>query len=257
MTELDHPLDYLAELALGVLEPEHEPGIRAHLAACETCRGEFETMMRAARALPFAVQELEPAPAVREGLMQRIASEPRALRPRRQPAAWQRFAAIAAAAAVLVVAGGFAGAMLTGNDGGLESEAARQRELVRAVARGDAGRDTAEQGPTRATLVYAPGTDSAFALIEGLPELPEGKTYKAWFIGGGTPRPSNAFTSGRDGIWLESPGAVDSFSAFALTIEDDADAKAPGQQPFVVVELGSSASHPITLPEWLALVERN
>ena len=253
MTEQEHPLEYLPELALGVLAEEEAPGIREHLAACAGCQAEYEVMAEAARLLPYAVKGVEPSDGVREGLMERIAHEPREFRPRVIRPAWQRFTAMAAAAAVLLVVGGFAGGVLVGgDDGGLERENERQGSLVRAVAEGIARRDTAESGAMKASVVYAPGTDSAFALLEGLPALPSGKAYQAWFIEGGAPKPSNVFGAA-GGVWLESPGDVGSFAAMALTIEDKDGADVPSQAPFLVVNLNTSAGKPFTISDWLAL----
>lgn len=259
MSEVEHPLDWLPELALGVLADDEAASVRAHLQTCATCRAEFETMHTAARLLPFAVQEVEPPPGTRAGLMQRIAAEPRELRQRNviRPV-WQRFAAIAAAAAVFIAVGGVAGAlMFGGSDSALKEESKNQRTLVQAVAQGTASRETAEQGGTRATLVFAPGTDAAFAWLEGMPALPEGKEYQGWFIGTGAPLPANVFADSSAGVWFDAPEAVDKFAAFALTIEDDGGAAQPTTEPFVVVSLQSAARTPFTWQDWIALTMRD
>ncbi|MEO8538557.1 MAG: anti-sigma factor [bacterium] len=254
MTEQEHPLEYLPELALGVLAEDDAPGIRAHLATCDSCAAEFEVMAGAARLLPFAVQDAEPSPGTRDSLMQRIATEPRVLTRRTivRPA-WQRFSAIAAGVALLLLVGAAAGeSLFGGSDSGSSRETKNQRTLVEAVAKGTASRETAEQGGAKAMLVYAPGTNAAFAWLEGLPSLPNGKEYQAWFIGDGNPQPANTFANS-GGVWLDSPAQVDSFAAFALTIEDEGGAKAPTQQPFVVVNLKSAAKVPVTWEEWIQM----
>ncbi len=258
MTEEEHPLDYLPELALGVLAEDDAPRIREHLETCASCRDEYETMVRAARLLPFAMEELEPGPEVRAGLMDRIASEPRLLRPKRGWPRWQQLTAIAAAAAVLVVVGGFAGAFLTGSDNSLTEENGLQRTLVEAVAEGNARRETAEQDGATTALVYAPGSSSAFAWVQNLPTLPDGKAYQAWFIESGTARPSDVFSTSEGGVWVSSPGDISHFGAFALTIEDKGGATQPSQTPFMVLTLGTAASRqPFTTQDWLALTTRN
>lgn len=258
LTEQEHPVEFLPELALGVLPEDEVPPIRAHLATCDSCQAEFALMSDAARLLPLAVQEVEPPSAQRDALMDRIASEPVMLRPRRAARpAWQWIGAVAAAAAVFLVAGGVIGASIFGaSDSAIRKERDSQRTLVQAVAQGTASRETAEQNGTKATLVFAPGSDSAFAWLEGLPRLPDGKAYQAWFIGDSAPRPSNVFAGADKGVWLDTPGDVDSFSAFALTIEDSGGATAPSQQPFVVVSLKSAARVPVTWEEWLAMTMR-
>ncbi|MGB4861966.1 MAG: anti-sigma factor [Tepidiformaceae bacterium] len=255
MTDQEHPLEYLPELALGVLAEEDAPGIRAHLAECATCRAEYETMSQAARLLPYVVEDMEPSASVRDGLMERIASEPRLLRRQNRWPAWQKLSAIAAAAAVLVVGGWFAGSTLGGSsDSSLKAENGRQHALVEAVAEGTARRETSEQDGVSAVLVYAPGSSEAFAWMQNLPALPSGKAFQAWFIADGSPKPSQVFSSPEGGVWVRSPGDVASFGAFALTIEDKAGASAPTQQPFLVMTLGTAASRlPFTAADWRAL----
>lgn len=255
LTEQEHPVDFLPELALGVLPDDEAPAIREHLAACESCQAEFALMSEAASLLPLAVQEVEPRAGQRDALMERIASEPVVLRSRQRPRPlWQWAGAVAAAAAVFLFVGGVIGAGLFGkSDGAVTAERDNQRTLVQAVAQGTAFRDTAEQNGTKATLVFAPGADSAFAWLEGLPELPKGKAYQAWFIGDSKPLPSNVFEKAGSGVWVDSPANVDTFAAFALTIEDDGGVQAPTQQPFVVVSLKAAARVPVTWEEWLAM----
>jgi len=256
--EEEHPVDFLPELALGVLGDEESAALREHLAGCEACTAEFEVMSKAARLLPYAGDEAEPRPEMREGLMERIASEPVVLRAKPARPAWQRLSAIAAALVLLFGAGAVVGVAVSGSDD-LKEETERQQTLVRAVAEGDARRETAEDGDTRAVLVYAPDAESAFAMLEGLPALGDGKAYQAWFIADGPPLPSDVFTSAEEGVWLTSPEEVASFAAFALTIEDEDGADAPTQEPFLVMALGQSASarQPFTMREWLALTMRD
>ena len=105
LTEQEHPVDYLPELVLGVLPEDEAAPIRAHLETCESCSEEFALMSDATRLLPFAVQDAQPPAEQRGALMERIASEPRVLRPRtqRRPT-WQWFGAAAAAAAAALAA---------------------------------------------------------------------------------------------------------------------------------------------------------
>lgn len=258
MTEQEHPIEFLPELALGVLAEDDAPGIREHLANCPSCQAEYEVMAEAARILPYAVEEVEPAPELRDGLMQRIATEPRVMRARPSRPAWQRYAQIAAAAAVFLVLGAFAGSMLWGaDDGDLKDENARSGAFVQAIAQGNARRDTAESGDSRAMVVYVPGHTSAFVWVEGMPALPSGKAYQAWFIDGAAPRPSTVFSARSGGVWLESPSDVAGFSAIGLTVEDEDGARTPSQDPFMEVKLRpTAASQPFSLGDWFVLTSR-
>lgn len=243
MTEREaHPVDLLAELALGVLRESEAAPIRGHLAECESCREEYEEMERVARLLPFAVEDVEPSPTVKDGLMQRIASEPRPLvRPVKAIPRWRWAGAIAASAAALVVAGGVLGAVLFGPDNGsLETENARQGTLVQAFAQGTAAMTSAEQSGSKTTLLRAPGAHEAFIWVSHLPQLPEGKAYQAWFIRDGKAEPSTVFETGEGGVWIEASDAVERFAVMGLTIEDKDGAQTPSQAPFIAVDLNGS-----------------
>lgn len=253
MTERDdHPLDYLAELALGVLDEGEAGRLRAHLAGCSSCSAEFGEMTRVARLLPLAAEDMAPAPMLREAVLARIGGEPRGPRPAdprpgaepipiRRPR-WQWFAAVAASAAVLVVAGGAAGFALrtSGDSTDLERAAARQALVVSSAARGDLRVAHGEKGAVRAAFVRAPGQSEGFVLVEGLPPLPEGKAYQGWYTKDGTTfEPSGVF-KGEGGAWLPAGSALDGYTAMALTVEDESGARVPSQDPFVVVDLSKS-----------------
>lgn len=233
----EHPLDLLAELALGVLPGDEGAGVDAHLAGCADCAAELSQMRRVAQLLPFAVQDFAPAPSVKTGLLARIAVEARPVRllPRSGPR-WQWPLAIAAAAAVLVVSGGVLGASLFGGSAS-NRDSERQGSLVQAFAQGTASTSHGEQGAASVTLLRAPGQRDAFVWVANLPALPAEKAYQAWFIRDGKAEPSTVFRSGSGGVWIEADDTIDRFATMALTIESSGGAKAPSTAPFVAVEL--------------------
>jgi hypothetical protein len=76
--------------------------------------------------------------------------------------------------------------------------------------------------------------------VEGMPVLPAGKAYQAWFTRDGTHfEPSDVFTTRSGGVWLHTGGTVADYQAMAFTIEDAAGAKQPTQAPFVQLALKS------------------
>ena len=255
MTERDdHPVDYLAELALGVLAEDDAAPLRAHLAACPACQAELAEMTRVARLLPLAAEDTPPAPSLRATVLERIAAEPLAFpgpSHGRHPGAppvplrrlhWQWFAAVAASAAALVVVGGAAGFALRSPDDSapLEREAARQAQVVTSAARGDLRLARGQKGDVKAAFVRAPGQAEGFVLVEGLPPLAPGKAYQGWYTRDGTNfEPSNVF-KGQSGSWLPAASSLDGYTAMALTVEDEAGARVPSQAPFVVVDLNKS-----------------
>ena len=251
MTEHDdHPIDYLAELALGVLGESEASPIHAHLAGCESCRNEFDEMSRVARLLPLAAEDAEPPAAVKEGVFARIAREPQAndpamlprtaniIRPRR----WQWAGAVAASIAAFVVGGAALGYLVRGGgNASLEREAVFQAQVVESAARGDLRVARIQDGTMRAAIVRAPGSHQAYILAENLPAHENGKAYQAWFSKDGkTFEPSSVFTDAQGRTWLTAAGPVDEYAAIGLTIEDADGASTPSSAPFMLVDLTKS-----------------
>ena len=234
---LEHPLDLLAELALGVLPEGEAVEVHAHLATCVDCTAELSQMERVASLLPLVVEDIVPEPSVKTGLLERIAAEPRPIRalPQSRPR-WQWATAIAAAAAVLLVSGAVFGASQFGGSAS-NTDSGRQASLVQAFAQGTASSSHGEQGGASVTLIRAPGQREAFVWVANLPVLPADKAYQAWFIRDGKPEPSTVFSKGSGGVWIAAGDAIERFGTMALTIEDSGGAKTPTTAPFVAVQL--------------------
>lgn len=240
----DHPVEWLPELALGGLDDETAEGVRAHLEGCDSCRAEYDQMVRVAELLPLAADlpdETEPGDA-RARLMERIHSEPRSLDAQR----WRRrawFAPAAAAAAVVLMVG--AAAFVAGRETSGDAQAElveRQEAIVVAAAEGALDVSQAENDGTRVRVVRAPVSRASFALVEGLPALPDDKAYQAWFSQDGeTFEPSDVFDVSEGGVWLSAGETMSRYVALAFTIEDEGGASAPSQAPFVVVPFDASA----------------
>jgi len=92
--------------ATGELPPPRRSQLEAHLAGCEACRREAETLARGLAALATLEREPAPRPQVMETLRRRAGEVSRA-----RPAVvslWRRYRWVAAAAAVVVLAIGLA-----------------------------------------------------------------------------------------------------------------------------------------------------
>lgn len=231
---------------MGVL-PEPDAGtVRAHVSACETCAAELAEMERVTRLLPFAAESAEPATGTRESLLERIAVEPRPIASAptaRRAARWRQWVPAAAAAGVALLAlGGLIG-FVAGDSGGADGpEASLQARLLQSAALNTLRRDHLESGAMSVSFVRAPGEASGFAWVDGMPALPEGKAYQAWFTKDGEEfEPSAVFATNEGGVWLPAVDAIDQYAAIGFTIEDDGGAKQPTQAPFAVVPLQSAA----------------
>ncbi len=256
--ETPHPSELLAEFALGVLSERDAARVRAFIAEDADAMSEVEEMLRVARLLPFAADDREPSQDLRPGLMERIAQEPIPLpvaavdvepelpanvTPIRRRTSWLAPVA-AAAAAVFVLAAGIGGyAIGSGNeDETVRAEAERQGALLAAVAHGRTDTISTADGAIRVSVVHERGSESAYTWVEGLPPLPEGKAYQAWF----TPdmkqfEPGQTFVTHTGGVWLVASEEMENYAAMAFTVEDDEGVQAPTQPPFVVVPLQVTA----------------
>lgn len=240
--EHGHPESLLAELALGVLAEDEAVAVRHHVAACLSCRAEYEEMERVAALLPFGIEEAAPPDGLRQSILKQVASDAHQLRStpvvlKRRPVFW--WAAAAASALIVASVAAFVGyAASAGPDKGND----RAEQVVEAAARGDLELARAADGDVSMTFVHAPGAREGFLWVHDLPPLPSGKAYQAWFTPDlSTFEPSTVFTLASGGAWLKATGPLDGFVAMGLTIEDKDGADAPSSAPFIVVMLEGSA----------------
>lgn len=255
MTESEqHPIDFLPELALGVLPEEESEPIRAHLRTCDECRTEYAEMRRVADFLPFAAEDRVPSPSVRTAIFERIREEPisiEAARLGRGEATTRRpgikwLASAAAAAAIFVGAAGVGGFLIGdgGDDSGVsETQFQRYASVVRAVIEGDITR-VESTSPEGAHVVIVGDRDSelAYAWVEGMPALADGKAYQLWLSPDGAEfQPSTVFKANDGGFWFTGDRAFTDYALIGFTIEDEAGAEAPTQAPFLVVDLSGTA----------------
>ena len=67
--------DELAPYLLGALEPGEAAALERHLAGCEECRTELEWLRPAVQLLPESVERVEPAPRLRQNLMEQVRAQ--------------------------------------------------------------------------------------------------------------------------------------------------------------------------------------
>ena len=187
--------DLTPAYALDALDEAEERAYEAHLAGCAQCREELASLREAAGLLAYAVD----APAPPEALRGRILAQARAERPNVVPLrprfirATQVAAAVAACAAI-----GFAGWSV---------HLQRAVDRVRS-AQQDALGVIAEPGTRQISLtgdhgaLYVSPTGSAALVIARLDPAPSGKTYEAWVVENGKPKPAGTFDA------AQSPAVV-------------------------------------------------
>ena len=187
--------DLTPAYALDALDEADGLAYETHLADCAQCREELASLREAATLLAYGVE----APAPPEALRGRILAQARTERPNVVPLRPRFVRATRVAAAVAACAAiGFAGWSV---------HLQREVDNVRS-AQHDALGVIAEPGTRQISLtgdhgaLYVSPTGSAALVIAHLDPAPSGKTYEAWVVENGKPKPAGTFDA------AESPAVV-------------------------------------------------
>ena len=238
--EHDRRLEEVAAFALGALDAAQIDDFREHLKGCKRCQDELRWLAPAVRALPEAVEQQTPPPALKVRLMEEVRADVAAeaklagAEERRERATsrkgfrewlggldvggltWKPLAGMAAV--VLIVAAGVG--YLVGNDGGSDvhtTEVQQKNGIVAMVV------DEDGKGELRLTGVEQPQN---------------GKVLEAWVARGESVEPVKAtFTpdeAGNASTQIEDLHGVD---AVLVTEEPEGGTKVPTMEPFVKVPL--------------------
>lgn len=214
--------DLTPAYALDALDAEDRTSYELHLATCERCRAELETMQAAASSLAYAVRSPAPPPELRERIVEQARRERGnvvALRPRRTLS--YVLGAGAAVAACIAVAVGLWAASLS-------SQLDRQRSVVEVLADPEA-RSIALDGAGGRLVVTRSG--EAALVVSDLAPAPEGKTYEIWVIEADRPLRAGLFdaSGGREVVRLTRP--VPERAVVAVTVERDGGVDSPTTEP--------------------------
>ena len=238
--------------ALGAL-PEQEAGdFAVHVQTCEVCAAQVRELQAVADVLPRAVEQVQPAPELRDRIMAVVEREasllaaagPEADRPaageaaqpqRRREGAirarrgWLGWgfaprAAIAAAAACALVGIGVAAGVLAGDE---EEQIPRQ-----VAAQVDEG-----QAPLAEAVLRGTG-DQARLVISGLPAPPEDRVYQVWLRSDGELEPTDVLfmPNSRAAATVEVPADLRKVEEVLVTHEPMGGSQKPTQLPVLVAE---------------------
>ncbi len=194
--------DLAAAYALDALDPEDRWTYERHLDTCDRCREEVPALREIATNLAYGAEGPEPPPDLRERILSAARGEPRSatVRPLRRRG-WVFPATAAAAAAAACAAVGL----------GLWANSLHDRATQRIIAMDGGG-----------SLIVAGQTATLVACVD---DPPAGKTYEAWVIEGGKPRPAGLFAGGCHNLPLEEQ--VERGSTVAVTLEDEGGVQVP------------------------------
>ena len=194
--------DQAAAYALDALGPEDRWTYERHLDTCDRCREEVATLREIAGELAIAAEGPEPPADLRARILAAAEAEPGTATVVPMRRRWLLPATAAAAVAAACAAVGL----------GLWANSLRDQGVEQRVVPMTGG----------GSLIVDDGRATIVACVE---EPPAGKTYEAWVIEAGTPRPAGLFSGGCRSVPLEQP--VGEGDTVAVTLEDAGGAEAP------------------------------
>jgi anti-sigma factor RsiW len=215
MTDDLHELSAL--YALDVLDAPERARFEAHLAECDRCSSELESLRVAATSLAFVAEATPPPPALRGRILAAAREEGLnvvPLRPRRSLAV-SVAAVVAVAASAAAVGFGIWAATL-------HHSLANERAATK-VLRDPLARHIPLQG-ARGELVVAASGEAV--LNVGLPKPPKGNTYEAW-VATPTVRPAGTFDGGSTALKVRVPRGAQ----VMVTLERSGGSSSPSRKP--------------------------
>jgi anti-sigma-K factor RskA len=244
----DRWADATGAYLLGALPPEDAEGFERHLAACPVCSGEVEELRVAADALPASAPPVAAPAALRARIMAVVESEAELLsavgeRADRPPereegrrrrgllgGLFERPALAAGLAALTLVVGGVAGALVAGGGG----DGAHPRTVPAQMGHGMGG-------ATVALRIDASG--QGMLVGRHLPPPPRGRIYQVWLLKAGArnPVPTSAlFGVRRDGsAQVAVPGRLAGGQTVLVTHEPLGGSDAPTRAPILSIATSS------------------
>lgn len=215
MTDDLHELSAL--YALDVLDAPERARFEAHLAECDRCAGELQSLRAAATSLAFVDEGTPPPPELRERILASARAEGQNVVPLRS----RRSLAVSVAAVVAVAASAAAvgfGIWAATLHHSLSSERAATKVLRDPLARHIPLRGAPGE------LVVAPSGDAV--LTVGLPPPPKGNTYEAW-VADPKVHAAGTFKGGTTALKVRvQPGAQ-----VMVTLERSGGTSTPSRQP--------------------------
>lgn len=217
--------DLTPAYALDALDARERGEYERHLATCEECRGELETMQHTAAALAYGVYSPEPPAELRDRILEQARAERGNVvpfRPRRRLT--YALGSVAAAAACVALAVGLWASSLS-------DELEQERSVVAILADPEARTVSMQGGNGR---VVVTDTGEAALVVSGLAAAPEGKTYAIWVIEGDRPRPAGLFDGSQQRNVVRLTRPVPPRAKVAVTVEPEGGAESPTSEPVLI-----------------------
>jgi anti-sigma-K factor RskA len=191
-----HVDDSIAAYALGALEPEEQAEVESHLAVCDHCRSELETLEETLGLIPLSLDPVPPSPQLKGRILAAALSkddvdaqqspldhtgrltQPIPIRTRRARVSRLALPALAAAALVLIVAG-----VLINRSRQQSPQQQYATYVSQARSRGDTVivLKPVHHARPEATLAVAKSGQASLIVGPASPP-PAGKVYQLWYM---------------------------------------------------------------------------
>jgi len=259
--------DLLTFYALDAVTDAERQQVEAYVASDSEARLRLDEMLRTASALPYASEPLDPPPALKRTLMDRVNAD--AAKRFAPPApirnsAWSRFIesmlpragslfpqAVTVFSLFIALAVGAWGLSLRNEMKGLQArtaqlqeQVAQQQEVLTLLTLPTAQifdvAGTGQQPGSHGKLIADSETGSAVLVVAGLQQLEAGKVYEFWLIDGETPVAAGLFEVNEEGqAILQVSHAVTpgSYSAIGVSIEPEGGSVQPTGDIVMLSEL--------------------
>jgi anti-sigma-K factor RskA len=141
---------------------------------------------------------------------------------------------VAAAAALVLFFGGLAVGTSVSNSNSVSQQAAA---LVQINAAADAQHAHAPvAGGGTASLVWSDSLAKSVVVVNGVPQLPNGKTYQLWYIRNGEATSAGTMTVAASGPTSQAlEGSIASGDTVAMTVEPSGGSKQPTTKPIMAI----------------------
>jgi anti-sigma factor RsiW len=217
-----------AGYALDALDPGEREAFELHLAGCEACRRDVAEFWDVAGALALSAGGPAPPPGLRERILADARAEKQTVVPfeprrRRIPA----LGVVAAIAAVVAIGVGIYAVSLGSQLDKTRQALARQESAAGVLADPAATTVALESGTGKLVV----GTSGAVLVLDDLAPAPDGKTYQAWVVDGGTPESAGVFDARAGQAVVPIGTAVPPGAVVAVTIEQGGGATSPTLPP--------------------------
>ena len=248
---------------LDAMDENERKDFETQLAGSEELRNEVTELTDTAVLLGLAVEPVTPSPALKQNIMARLGQtpqldreeararalhavptlsaypEPQSVRetdPKAQARWYSRpvLGFVAAAAAVVLIAGGVVGTNLViqGANTSQQADALASINTASDVQRAEASVSTGG----KVTLVWSLSQGKSAMIGTGLKVLPSDKTYELWYINpSGKPTPAGLFESNGRNTLKVLTGHMSKGDTVGVTVEPSGGSKAPTSKPVVAI----------------------